>query len=439
MKHSHYGELNLSFTKYFIVSIISQISRLSVLLFLIKKKFPEHFIVIPVVNTYGDSIHQFHQAKLYGKITNTSLSVILIEEPPAIDVAKIIFENNLIVIYEEPVFNLFRCLVPKKYRKASIDHLIYFHLRKSLSKKLYRFYDETNLPIIYSYSQNTLKGKYKNKSFEDFLNRRPYYFADFIKYSNLLSSLKDSDSYQFEVKSILKLFNIDKPYVCLHIKEIEVKMGPRIQPRGINDISTYIGLIEYLIRNNYEVILLGNKNEYINILEKYGAKAYGNSIYQSVKNDFSLIKNCQFYIGNNSGPYAVAIALRKPLLMINFIGLAEATVAADLSIYLIKKIFDKKLEKILTIQEYLQSSSFYHHNSEFFENNKEKFSIIDNTEHEIIEACKEFLEKFTTYSQCGRNLENYSQEQFEFIANLDHSHGCAYISRPVLAKINFNR
>jgi putative glycosyltransferase (TIGR04372 family) len=223
------------------------------------------------------------------------------------------------------------------------------------------------------------------------------------------------------------------------VKEIDSTRGPSIQPRGINDLNTYKELIRYLINNNYNVVLIGKDYENIIKLEKMGAKPYGNSKFQSVKNDFLIINNCKFYIGNNSGPYAVALALRKPMLMINFIGLVEATVSTDLSIYLLKKIFNIDQQKLLSIHEYLQCCSLYHHSSEFFEKNREKFCIVDNTEHEILEACKEFIERYNYYCNNDIDLFENSPEQNDFINNLDYSHACAYVSHPVLARINFAR
>jgi putative glycosyltransferase (TIGR04372 family) len=269
--------------------------------------------------------------------------------------------------------------------------------------------------------------------------RKPYYFADWIKYSLLLEqSIDNVSTINCPDQEITRLLQIDKPYICIHVKEHDPDIRG-VQPRGIKDIAPYGGMVEFLMQAGYDVVALGKNQKTLKSLKSFGAKAYGISPHQSVKNDFSLISGCEFYIGNNSGPYDIAIALRKPMLMINFIGISEVTVYKPLALYLMKRVYDQELGRVMTVAEYLKSEALYHHSSSFFESNAGRFTLIDNSDLEIMSACKEFLKRFTCFKLTGHHAQLNNVEQDSFLKKIDRTHGCMYFSRPLLAAVSFWR
>lgn len=444
MKHPHYGSLNLSFPKYLAVAVLSALASMSVNRFSKAFRSIDALLIIPVVNTYGDSIHQFHQGKLFAKQKRIKVHAIVINEPPAVEVAKVIMDVEELTFYREPIFDLIRKIIPSGKRRSSIDHLVYYHLRKIFYTDAFSFYEENTLPwheIDLNKNQRIEGDKgdpTHNPYFSEFLTRKPYYFVEFIKYSELLTATDDYAMRKLDVpiQELKKSLGLKRPYICIHVKE-QLASVNLAQPRAVGNVGAYKRMLSHLIAAGYEIVALGKNRETIVELEKLGVNPYGVSEYQSIANDFNLVAGCEFYIGNNSGPYALALAFRKPMLMINFVGLGEATVANPLALYLIKRVFDILSGKILTISEYLMSQAFYYHSSEYFGAANARYRLIDNTEREIFDSCVEFQERLQVFKYSGTHAHLDTKEQLEIAKELNITQGCMYFSRPVLAAANF--
>jgi putative glycosyltransferase (TIGR04372 family) len=106
--------------------------------------------------------------------------------------------------------------------------------------------------------------------------------------------------------------------------------------------------------------------------------------------DLYLIKNCEFYIGMQSGILDVALLFNKPILTLN---MYTWFFAYPLKLYdrgLLKKIKFKngRTSKVLSIKEHFELSYKYT-NAE--DDLKDDITFIENSSNEILYATNEFL------------------------------------------------
>ncbi len=441
MKHRHYGGLDLSAFKYICVCILSFIAKASISIY----KFPSvpsnSIIVVPVVNTLGDSVHIFHQAKLTATIEDRECHVIVTPTGPASDVAIALFEGKYVHCYNEPLYSIIRSLIPVRFRRSSIDHLILYHLREKFRAVGYAFYNAQGNSIddIFGATPKENRPDTFNKHLKLFMETVPQYFVEFIRYSRLLNSqaaVLGVGSRMSHAGSLCRQLGVDSPYVCMHIKEKLANFNFP-QPRSISNRETYKSLIGLLVSKGYTVVEIGASYSSRTFSGIPGYVNYANSGFQSVANDIELIRDCDFYVGNNSGPFSIALMFRKPLLMLNFIGLAEATVRTPLALYLIKKIVDRKEGKSMSIDEYLSSECFYHHDSTYFSLVAKDYAIEDSTEVEIFSAGEEFLERLDLYRKEGDDSLLNDDRQERYLRKINPSHLCLYESKALLARTHF--
>jgi putative glycosyltransferase (TIGR04372 family) len=437
MRHSHYGTLEISYLKFLKIAILTKIGQLSVWLYFRKHKILNKTYIVPSVNTFGDSVHQFHQSLLLFNKRKIDYELILVDESPAKEVAKEIFENQYITYYREPLFSLIRSLIPSRYRRSSIDYLIHYHLRIYLGDKVLKFNEEIEVPIEVSQVVGMQPSFKWNKFVFNFLSKKPYHFKEFIKYSELISTAKLGSVKKTQDNSLLAALNLTRPYVCLHIKEKSTVVS-KIQPRGIEDPTTYITTINYFVSKGYQVVLMGKNQSNYQVLSNCPVINYSGSELQNIHNDFILIANCVFYCGNNSGPYSIALACKKPLLMVNFFGLCESTIYNPLALYLIKKIFIKQEARFLTVEEFLDSEHFYHHDSEYYIRLCDKVDLLDNSSDEVLAASVEFIGRLEIFTDNGYHDDLNDTQQRHYLSLINPSHLCLFHSRSLLAKSNFS-
>lgn len=443
MKHKHYGCLDLSAFKYICVCIISFLAKVSTAIYKYPSFHSNSMIVVPVVNTFGDSVHIFHQSKLAAIIANRECHVILTPTSPASDVATVLFEEKYIHYYNEPLYLIMRSLIPAHLRRSSIDHLILYHLRVKFRDAGYAWADAQGNSIedIFGVALKEDQPDAWNAHLKVFMKSTPQYFIEFIRYSRLLNSslsVSYASAGMPDVDSLKRQLGINSPYVCMHIKETMAGSNC-LQPRSIKSRETYKALINLIVSRGYTVVEIGASHSSRAFSNTTGYVNYANSELQSIVNDIQLIRGCEFYIGNNSGPWSIALMHRKPLLMLNFTALSIATVKTPLSLYLIKKILDKNKLKLMSIEEYMDSDFFYHEDSAYFSLAEKGYAIEDNTEAEIFSAAEEFLERLDLYLKNGSDSSLNNDQQETYLRKINPSHLCLYESRALLAKANFIR
>ncbi len=165
----------------------------------------------------------------------------------------------------------------------------------------------------------------------------------------------------------------EKRYVCLHIRTPAYKGTSDLENAGFRNAtpSNYISAIKFLIKNGMKVVRLGDRVE--NLLPQIdGLIDYASSEYKSEEMDIYLIQNSFFFFGTNSGIYDTAMLLSVPVLAVNVSEFLIAKPYKRVDLFVYKRIFSKKLGRVLTFKELFsqdQPPTFDGH--EFIENSSE--------------------------------------------------------------------
>lgn len=195
---------------------------------------------------------------------------------------------------------------------------------------------------------------------------------------------------------LLKKLNIKKPLICIHNRSTQYDKNI-FNDLNFHNYRNYNFIknkksIEYLLKKKLSVVRIGKKAEKFNSIK--------NSNYHSLVNenhkpflDIFIIKQSMFVISCTSGICDVARLFRKPTLIINMFPftIKDLCGRANGSIYLPKKVFDKKNGKYLKISECFKLKYNIHYQGKFLEDNN--LELIDNTEDEILEATREMYQK----------------------------------------------
>jgi putative glycosyltransferase (TIGR04372 family) len=228
----------------------------------------------------------------------------------------------------------------------------------------------------------------KISTYED-VNNDNFYKLPFMKIKPFLGSRTFIDldyNKKKKCKEILKEITFNKKFVCLHVRDSFYKNNNIKNYRNSN-INNYIQAIEYLIKKNYFIFRLGNSPvNKINFANKFFLD-YPYSPIKSDLMDLFLIKECDFYIGNQSGTYDTANMFNKPKLITNMV---EAFTSYPNRINdrgIFKKILDKKKGKIIKINEFISMPFKYNDPEQSVTN----LDFIENNSVEILQATIEFL------------------------------------------------
>jgi hypothetical protein len=116
--------------------------------------------------------------------------------------------------------------------------------------------------------------------------------------------------------------NPDKPYVCLIVRD-----GGHYKSKGdfesagyelLNfDINDFAGVAEELIDNGFQVIRMGSGTENPFINKPEGAIDYALSEHRSEFLDVYLAATCAFAVSTQTGPDAVCMLFRRPVLYVD--------------------------------------------------------------------------------------------------------------------------
>jgi putative glycosyltransferase (TIGR04372 family) len=204
------------------------------------------------------------------------------------------------------------------------------------------------------------------------------------------------------------------------------------------DIKSYKKTIEYLLDRGFKVVRCGlHHHDSINIINKNYIDLFNRGIRTSLIENY-LTSICLFQIGSYSGGTIPAHFLfRKPVIYTNYIPLSELHLSSYKIYIILKKIYDKKRKKNITTSEYfdLLNTSLgpmlvnapddirYYSNVNFknlfSKYQKEDFTIIDNTQDEILDAVLELITQIESSSLYEKNvnLENIRFREI-FLKNL---------------------
>lgn len=148
-----------------------------------------------------------------------------------------------------------------------------------------------------------------------------------------------------ELKSLSLLgFDPTKPYVALVVRDSAyyATRGEKENPTSsiLNaELSTFIEACEYLVEADLQVIRLGGPSRQQLPLMR-GCLDYANSSIRSEELDVKLAMRCSFAISTQSGPDAVALLARRPVLYIDVLRYSQFFFGTKLATWCPIKMYD---------------------------------------------------------------------------------------------------
>jgi putative glycosyltransferase (TIGR04372 family) len=286
------------------------------------------------------------------------------------------------------------------------------HLLK-YQKKKYKFLEVNNkfLCLILFYQK-----LFKNVTFDTnsyVATRKAAKCYQILKKNDLSIKLDKSDILKAE--KILRSINlkIKKKIVILHVRDNSFKPFDGETYRS-SKIKNYGLAINYLLKNGYQVIRIGNQGMTKN--------SYGNKIFDLSKFKFDedlqllqlyLVNKCHFFIGTCSGPYKFATILKKPILTVDMAPMSLMFPVARKAIALPKLYKNIKTKKIINFKDvFAYNFSNLRLDKEFKALNIE---LIDNSPKEILEGVKE-IEKLAKNKNFATSI---LQRRFKQLFNKD--------------------
>ncbi|ACS78639.1 TIGR04372 family glycosyltransferase [Maridesulfovibrio salexigens] len=184
----------------------------------------------------------------------------------------------------------------------------------------------------------------------------------------------------------------DRPHVCLLGRDsaflyqtMPESDGDMQEPRNM-DISTLKAGAEELLRLGYNVIRIGSIVQEPLKIEHPNFADYASSGKQNDFMDVYLPATCYFFAGAQSGPMHVANTFRIPCLRINVVRLEVIEYCSPEDLALFKLIRSESSGRILSIPEIINAGISKCPIENFADSD---FTVIDNTEDELLEAIKE--------------------------------------------------
>lgn len=212
-----------------------------------------------------------------------------------------------------------------------------------------------------------------------------------IKVNNLdLNNIKIHQKDKIKCIEVLKKQKIDitKKFVCIHIRDGAFKNDGNRKNRSIrnSNVLLYSSGIKYLLNQGYVVFRIGRiSNVKLNFSHK-NLIDYPFCNFKSDLMDMFLIQQCEFYIGNMSGPLEVAYMFNKPTLLLDGYRIFENYPRNKNCLATFKKIILDK--KKITLKEYISLNYKYHHWKDY----DDKIIMNESNENEITETIKSYLQ-----------------------------------------------
>ena len=374
------------------------------------------FIEPHIIPSLGDTGNIFHYGWLKAKREGRELYTILPISKNmkyCFDFANIFCKPENIEEYKNPIYKILIYLIGDQYI-SFIEVMLLERLRQKY--KGLKTFDALIINKDISLKQilnSEMRDAYLKRNTQD-----NFYYGHFF-YNELLNA-QDYIRLEIDLKNdkfikLKKTLQINKKYICLHIKQQEGFLHPRF----VFEKENYLKTLRYLIEKGYQIVLMGDAA--LSVFELDGIILYSKSKMQSIVNDLILIKNCNFFIGNSSGPMVYPPFYNKPQLLLN--AMCLATLFSQENQRVLPKTITKD-GKSLTIRELFESPIFYFDSNVEFDRLGYKYQ--DNSEEEIYESVLEF-EKLVE-----SNDFSLTNKQEIFKKNIKSYHMGAYIFKGFL-------
>jgi len=165
---------------------------------------------------------------------------------------------------------------------------------------------------------------------------------------------------------------------------------------------------------NYFCIRMGSKTEFELKIKSKNFLDYSFSKYRSEFNDLFLVSNCKFLVSTGSGFDHLAILFRKPVVLVNAVETEyryNPLYNSSIKIFIPKKIYSKKLERLLTFSEIFKIGAHNLQTGEDYE--KRSLFVIDNDEEEILQTVIEMDNLISNKIEYTKSEENLQKKYWD--------------------------
>ncbi len=239
----------------------------------------------------------------------------------------------------------------------------------------------------------------------------PYDYDSFNKIKPLKFSKKD----KIKGKILLEKMGVNKEFICFHsrtkkyLDDLLMTDTSHFNYRDDN-IKDYLKSVDYITSKNLFALRMGIEKKPLKFKTNNKVIDYAFK-YRSDFGDVYLAANCKFFLGNTSGISFVASMFNTPVVSVNIIPYAFFPIMKS-NLFIPKKIFDKKKNRILTFKEVVERQIIYFTLEEEYK--QENLIVINNTPEEILEVVKEMNERIDGTWKTNKEFEEL-QTQFKKI------------------------
>lgn len=252
-----------------------------------------------------------------------------------------------------------------------------------------------------------------------FLRKHIIDFSQSPKYFDLINKNKIiiNDENLIKKNTILDQLNIpsDSKWVCIHNRDSQYleNFSKKFNYHSFRNfsINDFLPSAKLLNLNNFYVIRMGNSTKSKLDNNKHIID-YANSPFQNDFNDFYLLKNSSFFIGGDSGPWAMSFFLKKKLSIINYsmLGYLNKFYYWNTFPMLFKLIKEKNNDHYLTFKEIKKNNFHKITDSSILE--KEGLELVNNSREDIYDLTEELL-KLYLFKEKNNYINN--SKEFEFL------------------------
>ena len=188
----------------------------------------------------------------------------------------------------------------------------------------------------------------------------------------------------------------DNFFICFHAREAaylnthQPQINWEYHSYRNADINNYVPAVEHFVSKGYFAIRMGRfvskelKADNPKIID-YGAKGGTDFL------DMYLSAHCRFFIAGSDGLALMPTIFRRPVVWINFIPFSAIYIILKGQLFIPKKLWLLKENRMLTFDEMLNTKVASYGRTEDFQ--KAGIEVIDNTPEEIIDVSMEMEER----------------------------------------------
>jgi putative glycosyltransferase (TIGR04372 family) len=222
---------------------------------------------------------------------------------------------------------------------------------------------------------------------------------DYYNFKKKRSSIDLNILQKIISKKRYKKFIIRDKYICLFNRGSNFKLenfsGYSMNYDRINELDVLIPAINFFVKKNYTVLLMGESGQKINYKNSKFID-YANSSFKNDFNDIDLVKNCNFIVcAGNSGFNLLPWIFKKKTLNLEYpfnrkLGLN------NLIFYLIRPMYNFK-NRIMKYKDYFNNELFII--NDFLTLSNKGYRLGQNSAAKILSCCNKFL-----YSKFNKNI-----------------------------------